>query len=423
MNSSPTVDHLADNIKKRNKSKILSKFFKKGLKRKLKHLSIGYITIIDENEEYSFGEKKSEFKASLVVHSQEFYILIGSGGAMGLAEAYMLGYWSSEDVLSLMRIVIKNRNVLLSLNKGFSKLFSPINKIIHCTKQNTIRGSKKNIIAHYDLSNDFYKLWLDPSMTYSCAFFKNNDTSLEEASIEKIDRICRKLNLSEKDSVLEIGTGWGSFAIYAAKKYGCSITTTTISDNQYKYAKSLIEKEGLGDKIELVNKDYRELNGQYDKVVSIEMIEAIGYQYVEMFFSKLSSLLKTNGLIGLQGITYNDQNFDTFKDSVDFIKKYIFPGSCLISIAQIINVLKSKTDLAMIDMEDITRHYPVTLKKWRENFMSVVPEVKKMGYSQSFINMWEYYFLYCEAGFLERNIGDFQLVFAKSGARDVNVVY
>ena len=423
MGSSVKVDHLADGIKKRKKSKILGKFFKNGLKIKLKYLKVGFITIIDENDEYSFGDRDSDFKAKLVVHSQEFYILIGSGGAMGLAEAYMLGYWSSEDVLNLMRIVVKNRDVLLSLNKGISRLFNPLNKIIHWTKQNTIRGSKKNIIAHYDLSNEFYRLWLDPSMTYSCGFFKNKNTSLEDASIEKIDRICRKLNLSENDSVLEIGTGWGSFAIYAAQKYGCNITTTTISDNQYEYAKSRINEEGLGDKIRLINQDYRELNGSYDKIVSIEMIEAIGYQYVEMFFSKLSSLLKPGGLVGLKGITYNDQNFDTFKDSVDFIKKYIFPGSCLISIAQIISVLKSKTDLAMIDMEDITRHYPKTLKKWRENFMSVVPQVREMGYSQSFINMWEYYFLYCEAGFLERNIGDFQLVFAKSGARDIKVEY
>ena len=423
MSSSVKVDHLADGIKKTKKSKILAKFFKNALKVKLKNLSIGFITVTDESEKFSFGDKNSELKSTLSVHSQEFYILIGSGGAMGLAEAYMLGYWSSENVLNLMRIVVKNRDVLLSLNKGISRVFNPLNKIIHWTKQNTINGSKKNIVAHYDLSNEFYKLWLDPSMTYSCAFFENKDTSLEDASIEKIDRICRKLSLTENDSVLEIGTGWGSFAIYAAKKYGCNITTTTISDKQYEYAKSRIKEEGLGNKIKLINQDYRELNGLYDKIVSIEMIEAIGYQYIEMFFSKLSSLLKPSGLVGLQGITYNDQNFDTFKDSVDFIKKYIFPGSCLISIAQIINVIKSKSDLAMIDMEDITRHYPKTLKKWRENFMAVVPQVKEMGYSQSFVNMWEYYFLYCEAGFLERNIGDFQLVFAKSGARDIKVEY
>ena len=253
------------------------------------------------------------------------------------------------------------------------------------------------------------------AMTYSCAFFNNDSVTLEEASIEKLDRICRKLDLSEDDSVLEIGTGWGSFSIHAAKNYGCKVTTTTISDAQFDYARSRIKDEGLESKITLINKDYRDLDGKYDKIVSIEMIEAVGYEYIPDYFSKLSSLLNNNGLVALQGITYNDQNFEVYKDSVDFIKKYIFPGSCLISIAQIIDVIKKDTDLAMVDMEDITKHYAVTLNRWRKNFMDVIPKVKEMGYSQAFINMWEFYFLYCEAGFSERNIGDVQMIFAKSG--------
>jgi cyclopropane-fatty-acyl-phospholipid synthase len=247
--------------------------------------------------------------------------------------------------------------------------------------------------------------------------------NLEDASIEKLDRICRKLNLSEKDDVLEIGTGWGSFSIHAAKNYGCNITTTTISDAQYEYARSRVIEEGLESKISVINKDYRKIDGQYDKIVSIEMIEAVGHEFIPEYFKKISSLLKPNGLMALQGITYNDQNFDTYKDSVDFIKKYIFPGSCLISVSQIIHVIKDKTDLSMIDMEDITRHYAETLNRWRKKFMDVLPEVREMGYSELFINMWEFYFLYCEAGFLERNIGDVQLVFAKSGARDIEVEY
>ena len=349
--------------------------------------------------------------------------MTGSGGAMGIAEAYILGYWTSDDVVMLMRIILKNRSIMLSLNDGFAKILSPINKLIHRSRQNTLKGSKENILAHYDLSNDFYKLWLDPTMTYSCAYFKDTNTTLEDASIEKLDRMCRKLKLSEKDNILEVGTGWGSFSIHAAKNYGCSITTTTISDAQYEYAKARVLEEGLESKINVINKDYRKLDGQYDKIVSIEMIEAVGYEYISEYFRKLSSLLKPDGLMALQGITYNDQNFDTYKDSVDFIKKYIFPGSCLISISQIIDVIKNKTDLSMIDMEDITRHYAETLNRWRKNFMSVLPEVKEMGYSKAFINMWEFYFLYCEAGFLERNIGDVQMVFAKSGARDVRVEY
>ena len=423
MSSTMQVDTLAEKIKTPKKATFLTSVFKNGLKKKLSHLNVGCINVKDGDDKFSFGDIDSELQVNVQVHSQEFYVMTGSGGAMGIAEAYILGYWTSDDVVMLMRIILKNRSILLSLNNGFAKILNPINKLIHRSRQNTLKGSKENILAHYDLSNDFYKLWLDPTMTYSCAYFKDTTTTLEDASIEKLDRMCRKLKLSEEDNILEVGTGWGSFSIHAAKNYGCSITTTTISDAQYEYAKARVVEEGLESKINVINKDYRKLDGQYDKIVSIEMIEAVGYEYISEYFMKLSSLLKPDGLMALHGITYNDQKFDTYKDSVDFIKKYIFPGSCLISISQIIDVIKNKTDLSMIDMEDITRHYAETLNKWRKNFMSVLPEVKEMGYSKAFINMWEFYFLYCEAGFLERNIGDVQMVFAKSGARDVRVEY
>ena len=417
------VDHLADAVKTPKKSTFLTSIFKSGLQKKFKNLKTGHISVNDGDETFTFGDSSSDEKVTVDIHSQEFYVMTGSGGALGIAEAYVAGYWSSDDVVKLFQIILRNRNILLSLEKGFAKLVKPINKMIHRGRQNTLKGSKENILAHYDLSNDFYKLWLDPSMTYSCAFFNNDSVTLEEASIEKLDRICRKLDLSEDDSVLEIGTGWGSFSIHAAKNYGCKVTTTTISDAQFDYARSRIKDEGLESKITLINKDYRDLDGKYDKIVSIEMIEAVGYEYIPDYFSKLSSLLNNNGLVALQGITYNDQNFEVYKDSVDFIKKYIFPGSCLISIAQIIDVIKKDTDLAMVDMEDITKHYAVTLNRWRKNFMDVIPKVKEMGYSQAFINMWEFYFLYCEAGFSERNIGDVQMIFAKSGSRNINISY
>ena len=417
------VDHLADAVKTPKKSTFLTSIFKSGLQKKFKNLKTGHISVNDGDETFTFGDSSSDEKVSVDIHSQEFYVMTGSGGALGIAEAYVAGYWSSDDVVKLFQIILRNRDILLSLEKGFAKLVKPINKMIHRGRQNTLKGSKENILAHYDLSNDFYKLWLDPSMTYSCAFFNNDSVTLEEASIEKLDRICRKLDLSEDDSVLEIGTGWGSFSIHAVKNYGCKVTTTTISDAQFDYARSRIEDEGLESKITLINKDYRDLDGKYDKIVSIEMIEAVGYEYIPDYFSKLSSLLKNNGLVALQGITYNDQNFEVYKNSVDFIKKYIFPGSCLISVAQIIDVIKKDTDLAMVDMEDITKHYAVTLNRWRKNFMDVIPKVKEMGYSQAFINMWEFYFLYCEAGFSERNIGDVQMIFAKSGSRNINISY
>ena len=304
-----------------------------------------------------------------------------------------------------------------------ARLANPITKFIHKQRQNTLQGSKNNILAHYDLSNDFYKLWLDPTMTYSSGVFSKKDASMQEASVEKLDRICRKLNLSSKDHVLEIGTGWGSFAVHAVKNYGCKVTTTTISDNQFQYASELISREGLKDKITLLSKDYRELEGTFDKVVSIEMIEAVGAEYVPGFFEKASSLLKTNGLMALQGITYNDPDFDAYKNSVDFIRKYIFPGSCLVAMPQILNAIKEKTDMVMVDSEDITQHYAKTLEIWREDFQKVLPQIKELGFSESFTRIWNFYLVYCEAGFLENLIGDFQFVFAKPDSKNIQITY
>ncbi len=416
------VDILADKIPSK-KSSFLVAIFKKALKKRLNCIKNGRITVKEGSEVMLFGELSSKNKVVVNIHSDEFYIFAGSGGSVGIAEAYVLGHWSSDNVVLLMRIFLKNRETLLNLEKGFAKFLNPINRMIHRKRKNTVLGSKKNIVAHYDLSNDFYKTWLDSTMTYSCGYFKDDSVTLKDASLEKLDRMCRKLKLSEDDSILEIGTGWGSFAMHAVKNYGCAVTTTTISDAQYEYAYSSFKKEGLESKIKLVNKDYRELSGLYDKIVSIEMIEAVGHEFIPTFFKKISSLLKPNGMIGIQGITYNDHDFDRYKNSVDFIKKYIFPGSCLISVAQIVDVLKNKTDLSIVHMEDITRHYPKTLSRWRENFLEVINEIKKMGYSHSFIKMWEFYLMFCEAGFIERNIGDVQLIFAKADARDIEIKY
>ncbi|MFL3004540.1 MAG: class I SAM-dependent methyltransferase [Candidatus Neomarinimicrobiota bacterium] len=417
------VNQLADQAASSKKNTFLSSIFKKGVMNKFKYLQYGSIKIIEGDEILSFGDSGSNDKVTVTIHSNEFYVFLGSGGVTGVAEAYMAGYWTADNLVLLLQIVIKNKKILLSLDSGFAKIINPINKLIHWSKQNTLKGSKQNILAHYDLSNDFYKLWLDPTMTYSCGYFQDNSVSLEQASIEKIDRICRKLKLNKNDHILEIGTGWGSFSLHAAKQYGCTIDTVTISDAQYEYASKKIESSGLESQINILNKDYRKIEGKYDKIVSIEMIEAVGYQFIPQYFSKISSLLKEDGLVAIQGITYNDQNFEQYKNSVDFIKKYIFPGSCLVSVAQISDVIKEYTDLTIVDMEDITKHYAETLNRWKVNFLKVIPEVKKMGFSEAFIKMWEFYFVFCEAGFLERNIGDVQLVFSKSGARDIDIRY
>ena len=320
------VKDLADSIRLPKKRTFLSKIFRNALLKKFKNLQYGYIVLIDNDKRFTFGKKSEKLQTEVTINSQEFYVLLGSGGVLGVSEAFMAGYWNSTNLVVLLQIVLKNKRLMDSLDSGFARLIQPINKQIHKRHQNTLTGSKNNILAHYDLSNDFYKLWLDPTMTYSCGYFNKKNSTLESASIEKIDRICRKLHLSSSDTLLEIGTGWGSFSAHAAKNYGCKITTTTISDAQFQYAEKLFKKEGLESQINLVNIDYRNLEGQYDKIVSIEMIEAVGYQYIPEYFKKVSSLLKPDGLLAIQGITYNDQNFDDYKNSVDFIKNIFSQG-------------------------------------------------------------------------------------------------
>ena len=424
MNKRLQVNHLADDIKKLKKSTFLGGIYKKGALKKFKNLNSGCIYLIDGNQDFTFGDINSSDKVTVTVFSQEFYVFLGSAGVLGASEAYTAGYWKADNLVLLTQIILKNKSIMKSIDSGFGKiLLNLVNGYIHSNRENTLNGSKKNILAHYDLSNEFYKLWLDSTMTYSAAFFKEKSASLEDASIEKLDRLCRKLDLKESDTVLEIGTGWGSFAIHAAKKYGCHVTTTTISDAQFEYASNRINEENLQSKITILNKDYRDLEGKYDKLISIEMIEAVGYEFIPDFFKTSSSLLNPNGLMALQGITYNDQGFDTYKNSVDLIKKYIFPGSCLISIDHITDVIKKKTDLSIVDFEDITTHYVETLKRWRTNFLNSIDQVKELGFSDAFINMWEFYLVYCEAGFAERHIGDVQIVFAKSEARDIKIDY
>ena len=407
------VKDISENITNKSKSSLLSSFFKKNILKKFKSLTYGFIQITDNKHIYEVGDTKSSLKCKILIKSDDFYVFLGSGGLLGASEAYAANLWDCDDLVSLTQIMVRNQKLMTSLDSGLAKLVVPINKLIHFTKRNTILGSKKNILAHYDLGNDFYKLWLDKTMTYSCGFFENEKSSLEDASIKKLDMICKKLKLSKEDSVLEIGTGWGSFSIHAASNYGCKVTTTTISDSQYEYAKRKIEDLKLDHLITIVKKDYRLLEGQYDKIASIEMIEAVGHKNVPVLFSKISSLLKSGGLFALQGITYNDQKFDTYKNSVDFINKYIFPGSCLISINQISETVKNNTLLDFIDLEDITSHYAKTLKMWRKNFLGKQKDIKKLGFSDTFIRLWEFYLTYCEAGFLEKNIGDYQFVFSK----------
>jgi cyclopropane-fatty-acyl-phospholipid synthase len=379
---------------------------------KLKH---GRITLIEDNHRYPSGDEShtAALQADVTVYHSQFYSRILFGGSIGAAEAYMEGLWSADDLTAVMRILALNQKAFADMEKGLARFTAPLYKLYHYARKNTKGGSRKNILAHYDLGNDFYALFLDKTMTYSCGIFERQDSSLREASEAKYDRICRKLNLTTSDQVLEIGTGWGGFAMHAARNYGVHVTTATISDEQHQFAQNRIKAAGLEGRITLLKSDYRDLSGKFDKLVSIEMIEAVGHHFYATFFQTCSRLLKDDGIMALQAITIGDQIFNRHKRSVDFIKRYIFPGSCIPSITAISNAIAKATDLRLVHLEDITPHYARTLREWRRRFFGNVDKVRQMGYSDTFIRMWEYYLCYCEGGFAERYIGDVQMLFTK----------
>ena len=381
----------------------------------MKKLEYGRITIIEKDRRYDFG--REGLQATINVSDTMFYADLALGGSIGAAEAYISGFWSVDDLTVLVRIIVQNRKVLADMERGLAILTRPIQALRHRHRRNTLEGSMKNISAHYDLGNEFYRLWLDRSMTYSCNIFKRECATLEEAAAAKYECICRKLALNPAHHVLEIGTGWGAFAIHAAKNYGCRITTTTISRQQYDYAEGRILEEGLSDRIELLFEDYRNLNGTYDRLVSIEMIEAVGHHYLDTFFHICSDRLKAEGLMALQAIIIEDQAYKAQLRQPDFIKRYIFPGSFIPSISAIIESVAQATDMRLLDLEDITLNYARTLRTWRERFFANIDAIRALGFQENFIRLWEFYFCYCEGGFQERYIGDVQMIFAKPGWR------
>jgi cyclopropane-fatty-acyl-phospholipid synthase len=397
------------------KERSVDRFARRTVLALLKKLKIGRITIIETHQHFPFGEESmaASLQAEITVHHAQLYSRILFGGSIGAAEAYMEGLWSADDLTVVMRILALNQNAFADMEKGLARFTAPLYKIYHTARKNTKAGSRKNILAHYDLGNDFYSLFLDRTMTYSCGIFEHEHSTLEDASVAKYDRICRKLQLKPGDRVVEIGTGWGGFAIHAAQNYDVFVTTTTISDEQHQFAEKRLHRTGLEDRILLLKKDYRDLRGDFDKLVSIEMIEAVGHHFYATFFQTCNRLLKADGLMALQAITIGDQIFDRHKRSVDFIKRYIFPGSCIPSISAISNAVAQTTDLRLIHLEDITPHYARTLREWRRRFWNNLDKVREMGYPETFIRMWEYYLCYCEGGFAERYIGDVQMLFAK----------
>ena len=386
---------------------------------KLAGLREGEITVVDGGESVTFGRRTPacNLRATVEVLHPQTYADAAFGGTVGAGEAYIRGLWRSDDLTSLIRLMILNRDVMQSMEGGAAIATAPLRRILHWVNRNSPDGSRRNIAAHYDLGNELFALMLDETMAYSCGVFERDGASLQEAQVAKFERICRKLRLSPGDHVLEIGTGWGGFAIHAASRYGCRVTTTTISREQHDWAREKIAAAGLSGRITLLLDDYRELEGRYDRLVSIEMIEAVGARYLDTYTAQCARLLEPHGAMLLQAITIRDQIYEEALRSVDFIQRYVFPGSFIPSVSAIGDSLRRATDLKVFHLEDIGPHYATTLRHWRERFFARLPAVRRLGYPDAFVRLWEYYLCYCEGGFLERQLGDVQMLLTKPRCR------
>jgi cyclopropane-fatty-acyl-phospholipid synthase len=399
---------------------MLTRVSRRGLISRLKRLQDGEITIVDGGERLRFGHRTARCGLAVTIHVQDpqFWPLTASGGAVGAGESYIHGYWRCDDVTALVRIMVMNRQVLEEMESGFAARFQGVTRrALHWANRNSKAGSARNIAAHYDLGNPLYRLILDDTMAYSCGIFLHEEATLHEASLAKFDAVCRKLALTPADHLVEIGTGWGGLAIHAAENYGCRVTTTTISREQHDFAKEKIAARGLSDRITLLFEDYRDLKGQFDKLVSIEMIEAVGAKYLDTYFAKCSSLLKASGAMLLQAITLQDQYYASALKSVDYIQRFVFPGSFIPSVTAIADSVARVTDMKLFNLEDIGPHYAPTLRMWRERFFANLAQVRALGYPESFVRLWEFYLCYCEGGFAERQLGDVQMLLTKPDCR------
>lgn len=383
--------------------------------RRFESLRVGRITFVDGGLRRTFGEPAGSCQLSATIHVLDsgFYPAVALSGSVGAGAAFAEGLWSSNHLTNVVRILALNRDVLNGLEGGLARANAPFRAVYQWVRRNTRSGSRRNIEAHYDLGNDFFEAFLDPTMMYSCGVFERSDASMEDASRAKLARICEKLELGPDHHVLEIGTGWGGFAIYAAREYGCRITTTTISKAQYEGAVQRIREAGLEDRIEVVMEDYRDLTGSFDRVVSIEMIEAVGHKFYDDYFRACSDRLKPDGMMLLQAITIQDQHYRQALGEVDFIQRYIFPGSCIPSVESIAVSVTRATDMKIFQLEDIGPHYVRTLASWRERLQRNHDHVVSLGYSDHLLRLWEFYFCYCEGGFAERVLGDVQVLLTK----------
>ncbi|WP_249553391.1 cyclopropane-fatty-acyl-phospholipid synthase family protein [Shewanella sp. 8A] len=403
-------------------AKLPDSLARKLLLKALENLPNGCLTLVEGDKSYRFGEHHSELHATLVVKHPSFYRQVMFSGSIGAGEGYIQGHWTSPDLTKVVQLFARNLPLLDQIEAKFSWLTGSINRFKHLLNRNSQQGSKRNILAHYDLGNALYEQFLDREMLYSSALYPHSEASLADAQLHKLKTICERLDLKPGQTLLEIGTGWGALAIYAAKHYGVHVTTTTISDAQYAYAKARVEREGLSDSVTLLTEDYRNLSGQYDRLVSIEMIEAVGHEYLPGFFKKLETLLKPEGRMLLQAITISDQRYDSYRKSVDFIQRYIFPGGCLPSVHQMVGHLAKRTDMQVWSIDDMGLDYAKTLKDWHDNFDRSVAQIQALGYGEDFIRMWKFYLSYCEGGFLERTTSTVHLVAVRPGYRLPNTI-
>lgn len=384
---------------------------------KLAGLSAGRLTVREGVRELHLGADE-ELHAKVAVHDPRVYRRAAIGGTLGLAESYLAGEWDSDDLAAVIQLFVRDGVAASRFEQGLAaKLANAARRIAGLRLDNSRRGSRRNIAAHYDLGNEFYQLWLDETMAYSSAVFPARASTLREASMEKFDRVCRKLELRPGDEVVEIGGGWGGFALHAAANYGCRVTSTTISAAQYGHMRNAIQSAGLEDRITVLNQDYRDLSGTFDKLVSIEMIEAVGRRRLGDYFQQCSKLLRADGSMVVQAIVAPEQGYDRYLKSVDFFQRYIFPGGCLPSLGSMMNAIGRKTDLRVAHVEDFAPHYAETSRRWRQTFLARLDEVRALGATERFIRLWDFYLCTCEAVFEERAIGVVQIQFDKPRCR------
>ncbi len=394
----------------------LDRLLRAHLVRRLSGLQQGRVVLEDACGRVLLGDAETaspELDVHVEVLDPGFYRTVAAHGSVGAGAAYMDGLWRCGDLVGLLRLLVRNRAQLDGLESGTARLGGWLLRAWHAFRPNTLAGAAKNIAEHYDLGNDFFGLFLSPDLMYSSAVWEGDGDTLEAASLRKLERICHRLDLHPSDHVCEIGSGWGGFAFHAAEKYGCRVTTVTISRQQHALVSRQIQERGLGERVQVLLKDYRELDGQYDKVVSIEMIEAVGAAYLETYFAALTRLAKPGGRVLIQAITIEDHRYAQALGSVDFIKRYIFPGSFIPSVQAILTAKMHACDLSLVHLEDFGDSYARTLREWRRRFLAQLAQVRALGFDEQFIRMWEYYLAYCEAGFRERSIGVAHLLFEK----------